>query len=111
MEVSDWRVQIDEVDREILALLNQRAGYVLALAPLKRRDAIPIYEPTREAEVFANVQAHNSGPLDEKSVQAIFERIIEVMRAVQDTPQQRNGGPADATAQPASPGRKGADVP
>jgi chorismate mutase-like protein len=111
MDVSDWRVQIDAVDREILALLNKRATYVLSLAPLKRRDAIPVYEPKREPDVFANVQAHNDGPLDEKSVQAIFERIIEVMRAVQETPQQRNGGHTDATAQPASPGHKGADVP
>ena len=104
MDLSDWRAQIDEMDRQILDLLNQRARCVLALAPLKRRDAIPVHEPKREAEVLGNMQAHNKGPLSNEAVRKIFERIMEVMRAVQLSPPQANGGRVEASP-PAAPAK------
>ena len=47
MDLSDWRDKIDEADRKLLELLNERARYVLALVPLKKKAGIPIYEPRR----------------------------------------------------------------
>jgi chorismate mutase len=47
MDLSDWRRKIDEVDEKVLALLNERAGYVLQLAPVKRQQQVPIYEQNR----------------------------------------------------------------
>jgi chorismate mutase-like protein len=86
MDVSDWRRKIDAVDRKILELLNERARYVLALAPIKKRDGIPIYEPKREEQVFANIAEHNGGPLSGEAVRRIFERIIDEMRSIQRGP-------------------------
>ncbi len=83
MDMSDWRGKIDGLDRQILELLNERARCVLALVPLKVRDRIPIYEPKREEQVFANIAAHNGGPLPSDAVKRIFERIIDEMRAIQ----------------------------
>ena len=83
MDLSDWRDRIDEVDRKLLELLNERARSVLALAPLKRQQGIPIYEPKREEAVFRNIGAHNAGPLPPEAVRRIFERIIDEMRSLQ----------------------------
>jgi len=83
MDLSDWRNQIDDLDRKLLDLLNQRARCVLALAPAKKRLGIPIYEPKREEEVFANIAFHNPGPLSAEAVRRIFERIIDEMRSLQ----------------------------
>ena len=83
MDLSDWREKIDAMDREILKLLNERARCVLALAPLKKSAGIPIYEPRREEQVFANIGAHNGGPLAAEAVRRIFERIIDEMRSLQ----------------------------
>ena len=44
---------------------------------------MPIYEPKREDEVFANATSSNPGPLSPEAVQRIFERIIDEMRVVQ----------------------------
>lgn len=99
MDLSDWRVRIDELDRQILDLLNERARCVVALAPLKRRDAVPVHEPKREADVLAKMHAHNKGPLSSDAVHKIFERIMEVMRAVQLSLPQTNGGRVDAPSQ------------
>jgi chorismate mutase-like protein len=83
MDITDWRDRIDALDRKILALLNERARCVLALAPLKKKAAIPIYEPKREEEVLQNISAHNGGPLSGEAVRRIFERIIDEMRSIQ----------------------------
>lgn len=83
MDLSEWRDRIDEVDRKLLELLNERARCVLALAPLKKQQGIPIYEPTREEAVFRNITAHNGGPLSPEAVRRVFERIIDEMRSLQ----------------------------
>jgi len=83
MDLSDWRRKIDEVDEQMLALLNTRAGHVLKLAPLKREQAVPIYEPNREREVIDNMRRRNNGPLGDEAVRRIFETIMAEMRAVQ----------------------------
>ena len=83
MDVSDWRARIDEVDRKILALLNERASYVLELAPLKRQAAIPIEEPKREAAIRENLSHNNQGPLSHEAIYHVFEVIMGEMKAVQ----------------------------
>jgi len=77
------RERIDEIDREILALLNQRTTIVEEIGRIKQALEMAVYEPKREDQVFANVTAHNAGPLTADAVRRIFERIIDEMRTVQ----------------------------
>jgi chorismate mutase-like protein len=77
------RVLIDEVDRRIVALLNERTRVVEDIGRVKRAAGLPIYEPKREDQVFANVTEANGGPLTEEAVRRVFERIIDEMRKVQ----------------------------
>ncbi len=77
------RVRIDDVDLRILTLLNERTRIVEEIARIKQQARLPIYEPKREDEVFANVTSHNHGPLGPDSIKRIFERIIDEMRVVQ----------------------------
>jgi chorismate mutase-like protein len=77
------RDQIDVLDRQILELLNERTRIVEQIGRLKQELDLPIYEPRREDEVFANVTGHNHGPLTAEGVRRVFERIIDEMRNVQ----------------------------
>ncbi len=77
------RDRIDQVDRCLLELLNERTRVVEEIGRIKRAARMPIYEPRREDEVFRNVTEHNGGPLGADSVKRIFERIIDEMRKVQ----------------------------
>jgi chorismate mutase-like protein len=77
------RVQIDDVDRRILDLLNERTRIVEEIGRVKRAAKMPIYEPKREDEVFENVTRNNVGPLPADAVKRVFERIIDEMRKVQ----------------------------
>jgi chorismate mutase len=77
------RELIDDVDRRILALLNERAVIVEQIGHIKQSAAMPIYEPRREDAVFLNVTGNNQGPLTADAVKRVFERIIDEMRKVQ----------------------------
>jgi chorismate mutase-like protein len=94
MDVSDWRARIDEIDRRLLELLNERVSCVLELSPLKRRAAIPVYSPEREREVIRKLQERNEGPLDDDAVRRVFELIMEEMRAVQERERAKDAVPS-----------------
>jgi chorismate mutase len=82
-DLSDCRKRIDELDVKILTLLNERTKIVEDIGRIKQALGMPIYEPKREDDVFANVTAHNQGPLPSDAVKRLFERIIDEMRTLQ----------------------------
>jgi len=76
MDISDWRRKIDELDRKLVELLNQRAAAAIEIGRLKRNTE-------REREVIANAQKANGGPLVGRDLAQIYERIMDVMRSIQ----------------------------
>ncbi|HLX82331.1 MAG TPA: chorismate mutase [Terriglobales bacterium] len=83
MDISAWRRKIDELDRKLAALLNERAAAAVEIGRLKRNTSLPIYEPDRERAVITNVQRSSTGPLSERDLAQIYERIMDVMRSIQ----------------------------
>jgi chorismate mutase-like protein len=81
--LDEFRVQIDSVDRRIVELLNERTRVVEDIGRVKREARLPIYEPKREDQVYANITQSNQGPLEQGAVRRIFERIIDEMRQIQ----------------------------
>ena len=61
---------------------------------------MPVYEPEREKIIYANVRAANKGPLPDIELTHIYERIIDVMRALQrnELASQRSAQAAQAEA-------------
>ncbi len=82
-DLVQYRELIDKIDLELLRLLNKRTEVVEQIGRVKQALSLAIYEPKREDAVFANVIAHNAGPLPQEAVKRIFERIIDEMRTVQ----------------------------
>jgi len=83
MDIADWRRQIDEIDRKLVELISQRARAAHEIGKLKRDVGMPIYEPDRERAVFENARSVNKGPLPDRDLQRIYERIMDIMRAIQ----------------------------
>jgi chorismate mutase-like protein len=83
MDIGSWRQQIDDLDRKLVELLNERAKAVQAIGRLKRSTAMPIYEPARERTIFENIKAANNGPLRDQDLQVIYQALIAVMREIQ----------------------------
>jgi chorismate mutase-like protein len=83
MSVEDWRRKIDEIDRKLVELLNERTRCVVEIGQLKRQDGTPLYQPDREREVLDAAERANSGPLSEAAIRRLFERILDEARSVE----------------------------
>lgn len=83
MNIADWRKKIDEIDRKLVDLLSQRAHAAHEIGKLKRDAGLPIYEPDREQAVISNALTANQGPLPDRDLQRIYERIMDIMRQIQ----------------------------
>jgi chorismate mutase len=83
MDIPGWRNKIDELDEQIVHLLSERAAAAVAIGQLKAQSHAPIYEPQREQAVFDHVRRVNPGPLSGAQIQHVYERLMDVMRALQ----------------------------
>lgn len=117
MTIEELRIRIDELDRQLVELLSERARAAQTIGHLKAATSLPVYEPNREKIIYANVRAANKGPLPDIELTHIYERIIDVMRALQrnelasqrsaQAAQAESGQPGLAAgAQPSETGKK-----
>jgi chorismate mutase len=83
MDIADWRKRIDELDRELVRLVNERANCAMEIGRLKQGLAMPVYEPDREKIIFENIAQMNQGPLSQMQLRQVYERLIDVMRQLQ----------------------------
>jgi chorismate mutase len=87
MDIADWRKKIDELDEQIVRLLCERAEAAVAIGEIKRKSSAAIYEPLREKTVYEHVRKAaadaGGGPLSGPQIQDIYERVMDVMRALQ----------------------------
>ena len=83
MNLDDWRRRIDELDKRLVELLNERSRCALEIGRLKQEAKMPLYQPDREHQVLKNVQEVNHGPLSNAAIRRLFERIIDEARAAE----------------------------
>ena len=79
------RAQIDQIDRELLCLINERARCALEVGRIKRAGgaAGALYRPEREAEVLRGVREHNPGPLPAADAVRIVREIMSSCLALE----------------------------
>jgi chorismate mutase len=83
MNISDWRQRMDEIDKKLVELLNERSQCALEIGRLKQAAGMPIYQPARENEVLSNAARNNRGPLTNAAIRRLFERIIDEARSAE----------------------------
>jgi chorismate mutase len=81
--IDDWRDKIDELDRKLVELLNERARYADEIGKIKEQLGMEAYSPKREKDVLDNIMKHNKGPLNDLSLRRLFERIIDESRKLE----------------------------
>lgn len=82
--ISENRVKIDEIDKKIIELLNQRADLSLTIRDIKKASGVEIYDPAREEEIIDALCKKNNGPLNDENVRDLFKNILEIMRGIPD---------------------------
>ena len=100
-ELARLRAEIDELDRRIVALLNQRAELVRAVghekAAIGRR---AIRDREREREVLLRVSIHNEGPTPQADLLAIYRKLIASARALEAQERDRLRRDSDGPGEP-----------
>lgn len=81
------RDQIDGLDAQLLALLNQRAQVAEQVGEIKRAEGTPFFRPDRVAQVIEKIRAANPGPLKGEHVAAIWREIMSACLAL-ESPQR-----------------------
>jgi prephenate dehydrogenase len=83
-ELRQTREHIDQVDREIVRLLAQRAGLALRAARAKAQLGAPVLDPSREAEVMSARRGWAEElKLDAEAVADVFQAIMTMSRRAQ----------------------------
>ncbi len=81
------RDQIDGLDRQLLALLNERARVAEQVGEIKRAEGTPFFRPDRVAQVIEKIRTANPGPLKAEHVSAIWREIMSACLAL-ESPQR-----------------------
>jgi chorismate mutase / prephenate dehydratase len=85
-DLGEVRGRIDSIDREIQALIGERARWAQqvgkAKGPLKA--AVDYYRPEREAQVLRMVVDRNPGPLSDEVLVRLFREIMSACLAQQE---------------------------
>lgn len=104
------RTQIDEVDRELLALLNRRARLAQEVGEVKKKEGSVAFRPEREAQVIDGMKAANPGPLMSESVAPIWREIMSACRALETPTRVAYLGPAGTFSEEAALGFFGSSI-
>lgn len=75
-DLADLRIQIDSIDQQLLALLNQRAHVAEMVGEVKKREGSAFFRPDRVAQVIEKICNANQGPLKSGHVTAIWREIM-----------------------------------
>lgn len=89
MNIDDWRRRIDEIDRQLVELLNERTRCAIAIGRLKWHLGANVHQPEREREILKNALRANPGPLSDDAVRRLFERIVDEARTIEQDAYRR----------------------
>lgn len=75
--MADVRAGVDQIDRELVALLVRRFGYMDAAARIKT-DRNTVRDEARKAQVLDNVaSAAEAAGLDPQRIRAVWNELVE----------------------------------
>lgn len=83
--VNRMRIDVDQIDRDVVRLLARRRDIALAIGRVKAQRGLPVHAPGRELELLAEVREEAAiYGLDEDYVQTLFELVLEQSRLMQE---------------------------
>ena len=92
--LASLRETIDQLDRQLLDLLNQRVEKAGQIGHIKEQNNAPIYVPPREEALLQKLSESNHGPLSQASLRCIFREIISASIAQEKALKVAYLGPA-----------------
>ncbi len=104
------RLQIDDLDDQLLLMLSRRAEVVIQIGDLKRGSSKSYYAPHREKRVLDRIRSMNKGPLPDKVLVAIWREMMSGSLLLEKPLRIGYLGPEGSFSQLAAMGKFGASV-
>ena len=82
MDLNDYRKQIDDIDRQLLALFGQRMEVAAAIAAYKKEHDLPVLDGKRDREKLLVVAAKTPDDLKDYAV-SLYSLLFELSRSHQ----------------------------
>lgn len=83
MNLDDIRSDIDKVDSQLIALLEQRMDLVSQVATYKKMTGVGVLDNTREIAILEKVATHVKEPLFKETIVNTFRDILKNSRTYQ----------------------------
>ena len=84
-DLARLRARIDELDREIVRLLGERAAVGIEIGRAKASSGRRVMrDAEREAEVLQRVAAANDGPITDAALRTLYRQIIDLTRGLEE---------------------------
>jgi chorismate mutase-like protein len=83
MDLQSLRIEIDNINKQILALLNQRAHLAKQIGEEKKKLGMSVEDKQREQQIYDSIVAQNDGPISDNELVNIFQTIIETCKNIQ----------------------------
>ena len=83
VDLMESRIKIDEIDRQIVSLFEQRMQLSMDIADYKRSVGKPIFDAAREEEKLASLRTLTQNDFNQKAVADLFKQIMSMSRRLQ----------------------------
>lgn len=83
IDLSESRKNIDEIDRRIVELFEQRMREANAVAEYKRETGKAVYDKAREDEKLETLSALSSNAFNKRAITELFSQIMSISRKYQ----------------------------
>ena len=84
MDLDHWRECIDVVDKELVELLNRRMEFAVEIGRIKKAEGLSVRDLAREQAVLERLKEHNKGPVSDRAIEEIFNRIMQEARDLEE---------------------------
>ena len=83
IDLAESRRKIDEIDKEIIRLFQERMDVANDVAAYKRSTGKKVYDPQRENEKIAAMRKMANNEFNETAVEDLFRQIMSISRKYQ----------------------------
>lgn len=83
MEIEDYRNRIDDIDKTIGALLNERLNACMEIGKIKKQEKLDVTDSSREEQILQNVSEFGDCKETQHAIREIYKKIFEESKKLQ----------------------------
>ena len=83
MEIKDYREIIDNIDKQIGALLNERLDACMEIGKLKKQKDLEIEDALREEQILHDVSEYGDCKEKQQAIREIYKKLFEESKKLQ----------------------------